>query len=97
MDLFLAKERFLFAVNINDAEGFGVDDDDNVTFDDFGGDDDDIDEVSQNSSCWNIFKPHLSHKREYQFPQAFEGRGKLFHMVFDLKGLILTEHSECTV
>ena len=35
-----------FAVNINDAEGFGVDDDDNVTFDDFGGDDDDIDEVS---------------------------------------------------
>ena len=34
-----------FAVNINDAEGFGVDDDDNVTFDDFGGDDDDIDDV----------------------------------------------------
>ena len=36
----------LYTVNINDAEGFGVDDDDNVTFDDFGGDDDDIDEVS---------------------------------------------------
>lgn len=35
-----------FAVNINDAEGFGVDEDDNVTFDDFGGDDDEIDDVS---------------------------------------------------
>ncbi len=35
-----------FSVNINDAEGFGPDDDDNVTFDDFGGEDDDIDDVS---------------------------------------------------
>ncbi len=34
------------SVNINDAEGYGGDEDDNVTFDDFGGDDDDIDDVS---------------------------------------------------
>lgn len=35
----------MFSVNINDAEGYGGDDDD-VTFDDFGGDEDDIDDVS---------------------------------------------------
>jgi translation initiation factor 1A len=33
------------SVNINDAEGFGEEQDDNITFDDFDGDDDDIDEI----------------------------------------------------
>ncbi len=33
------------SVNINDVEGYGEDMDDNITFDDCDGDDEDIDEV----------------------------------------------------
>ena len=42
-----AYGELLDHVNINDAEGFGMDTDDNITFDDFGKDDDDIDEIER--------------------------------------------------
>ena len=60
-----------------------MDDDDNVTFDDFGGDDDDIDEVSNithsifvKSFCWFV-KPFLWSKLKRKKLEFYANQMKL--------------------